>query len=170
MTQLQITQYFNKTVSTSNTFFSNIWKPCQETQARKDLYESYSKSSKNNYLNDFVNNQTFETDNLSIKNIRRLHARNTENAVSYSKRAAVSLKRTDIETQSDETVLRRSVVDCSSVKPDCKSKKMYNKEWTPEEYLTDEYLDGLRIPPGMLFCFMTEAYLCSNTKKYILLP
>lgn len=165
MTQLQITQYFNKTVSTSNTFFSNIWKPCQETQARKDLYESYSKSSKNNYLNDFVNNQTFETDNLSIENIRRLHAYNTENAVSYSKRAACSLKRADIETDSDETVLRRSVVDCSSVKPDCKSKKMYNKEWTPEEYLTDEYLDGLRIPPGMLFCFMKEAYLCSNTKK-----
>ncbi|CAC5388110.1 SERINC1_3 [Mytilus coruscus] len=163
MTQLQISQYFNKTVSTSNTFFSNIWKPCQMTQARKDLYESYSKSSKNNYLNDFVNNQTFETDYLSFDNIRRIHVHNIENAVSYSKRAALSLKRADIETDSDETVLRRSVVDCGSVTPDCKSKKMYDKPWTPEEYLTDEYLDRLRIPPGDKGKRLSVFYMYSRT-------
>ncbi|CAC5384995.1 unnamed protein product [Mytilus coruscus] len=163
MTQLQITQYFNKTVSTSKTFFSSIWKPCKETQARKDLYESYSKSSKNNYLNDFVNNQTFETDNLSIDNIRRLHVQNIESAVSYSKRAALSLKRSDIEPDSDETFLRRSVIDCGSVTTDCKSKKMYNKPWTPEEYLTDEYLDRLRIPSGDKGKRLSVFYMYSRT-------
>ncbi|XP_063448045.1 uncharacterized protein LOC134727596 [Mytilus trossulus] len=155
-----------KKISTNTSLLRNVWYQSKITQVRKEVCSSYSQYQSVIFVNDFVNKKTSRSNDLSTDEIQRIHIQNAENAIPTS----CSIKIHNIETdRSHSLISKRNVHGYLCKEVASKYKKMYDEPWTPDIYITDEYLDRLNIPPGnqrnrliifysqskILFCFLS---------------
>lgn len=145
MSDQNISEFFTKTLSTNTSLLKNIWYQSNSTQVRRKLCKNYTKIRSNSFVNDFVNNTFSRSVDLSNEEIQRIHIQNSEN--SLPPRWSLNIPNIEIASRQHLKIgsgirghLRKAVSS--------KNKKIYDDPWTPNIYLTDEYLDKLEIPPG----------------------
>ena len=145
MSDIFIAQYYRKEISTSTHFLRRIWYPKTDTdEHRHELYRCCcSSSAKYCFVNDCVNTrscicselQPNQAVNIHVNNVEYLHC-NTRDKQSTKDGVRMS----DIESDSGRSFfngnrLRHSVHNTS-------------KAWTPDDLLTDEFLNKILIPQG----------------------
>ena len=145
MSNICIAQYFRKDISTSTHFLRSIWYPKTDTDEHKhELYRCCcSSSTKYCFVNDFVNKrscicsqlQPYQAVNIHVNNVEYLHC-NTRDKQSTKD----GVRTSDIESDSGPSLLKGNRL--------CNSNFDTSKTWTPEDLLTDEFLDKMLIPKG----------------------
>ncbi|VDI44977.1 Hypothetical predicted protein [Mytilus galloprovincialis] len=198
MSDQNISEYFTKNISTNTSLLRNVWFQSNITQVRKELYSSYSQYHSVIFVNDFVKKKSSRSIDLSTKEIQRIHIQNAENSIPTSCSLSIHNIETvscqNIETNSSQNIetdnshnietdsshniktdsshsmlFERNVHGYLCKEVSSKTKKMYDEQWTPDIYITDEYLERLNIPPGdqrrrlinfysqskILFCFLS---------------
>lgn len=145
MSDQNISEFFTKTLSTNTSLLTNIWYQSKITRVRKELCDNYINNRSTSFVNDFVSNTFSRSVDLSNAEIQRIHIQNSEN--SLPPRWSLNIPNIEIASGQHPEIGSgipghlREVVSS-------KNKKMYDDPWTPNIYLTDEYLDKLKIPPG----------------------
>ena len=147
MSDIFVAQRFRKDTSTSTHFLRNIWYPKTDTDEHKhELYRCCcSSSAKHCFVNDFVNKrscicselQPNQAVNIHVNNVEYLHCNTRDKQPTKD-----GVRTSDIESDSGPSllkgnILRHSIFDTS-------------KTWTPEDLLTDEFLNKMLIPQGEL--------------------
>ena len=145
MSDIFIAQYFRKDISTSTHFLRKIWYPKTDTDEHKhELYRCCcSSSTKYCFVNDFVNKRSCicselqhnQAVNIHVNNVEYLHC-NTRDKTSSKD----GVRKSDMESDSGQSLLKGNRL--------CHSIFDTSKTWTPEDLLTDEFLDKMLIPKG----------------------
>ena len=145
MSDIFIAQYFRKDISTSTHFLRTIWYPKTDIDEHKqELYRCCcSSSTKYCFVNDFVNKRSCICSELQLNQAVNIHVNNVEylHCNTREKQSTNDGVRTsDIESDNGQSPfegnrLRHSTFDTSKI-------------WTPEDLLTDEFLDKMLIPKG----------------------
>ena len=145
MSDIFIAQYFRKDISKSTHFLRNIWYPKTDTDEHKhELYRCCcSSSTKYCFVNDFVNKRSCICSELQHNQAVNIHVNNVEylHCNTRDKRPTKDGVRTsDIESDNGQSLLKGNRLRHA----------IYNtsKAWTPEDLITDEFLNKMHIPQG----------------------
>lgn len=134
MTQKHFNEFSYKTVRTSSNFLHSIWKPAQDLNIEAHIYHDYYKIGKYNYVNDFSNRCWKKTSELSHEQVVCIHEDNKvqagkNNTANFNKRVF------GIDSSFDSPSLIDNIITSLP---------------SSGMVATDEFLDNLLIPKGML--------------------
>ena len=145
MSNICIAQYFRKDISTSTHFLRSIWYPKTDTDEHKHEWYICCCSSSNKYcfVNDFVNKRSCICSELQPNQAVNIHVNNVEylHCHTRDKQSTKDGGRTS-DKESDNG---QSPFEGNSL---CNSNFDTSKTWTPDDLLTDEFLDKMLIPKG----------------------
>lgn len=132
MAQIHINEFSYKKVRKSSNFLHSVWQPSQKHDIEANVYHDYYKTGKYNYVNDFSNNCSKKTSDLSPEHVVCIHEDNKfeawEKNTSHLNSGVFGIDR------KFSPFLSESIMSMLS----------------SEKVDTDEFLDSLQIPEGML--------------------